>query len=558
MLKSVSLHFTKNPNVIDLPGKGVNIFVGPNNSGKSLALREINDILTKREDTQRYLVKYFDVDWPTLDGVKNYIKEIYLEKNSDERNARIWGFVESGNREVQQLDWDIIKVILKRKDKSRLSGAILRLFTIRLDGKARFNLTDDRPSGDLISEPENTFSHLFQNDNERERLRRLIFEAIGQYIVIDPTNLRHLRLRLSDIDPAPELEQGLDGRSREFHRNAVYIKDASDGVQAYVGIMLAVVSGRFKYILIDEPEAFLHPPLARMLGKQLSGLVAEEGLTMFAATHSADFLMGCMQATKDVRVVRLDYRRGQSSGVLVDPSEMNMRFRRPLLRSSNLISGLFHDGIVVTESDNDRVFYAEVYHRIVEESENMPAVLFVNAQNKQTMKTLVEPMRKFGVPTVAISDLDIVKDGGAQWTAWMYAAGIPQFSFEAFNAYRRSLLAAFAGVDLKQGGLDLLNETERAAGNEFLSQLREFGLFIVPRGELEGWLPNLTPQGKKTDWVVDVLSKMGDPGSDKYVKPGEGDVWDFVRAIVDWVRNPGRKGMPGRSAAVTNPAPASS
>jgi predicted ATPase len=45
---------------------------------------------------------------------------------------------------------------------------------------------------------------------------------------------------------------------------------ASDGVQAFVGIVCAVLWGDYRAILIDEPEAFLHPPLARKLGRQLT------------------------------------------------------------------------------------------------------------------------------------------------------------------------------------------------------------------------------------------------------------------------------------------------
>ena len=48
-----------------------------------------------------------------------------------------------------------------------------------------------------------------------------------------------------------------------------------------------------------------------------------------------------------------------------------------------MISGLFHDGVVVTESDNDRAFYSEVYYRLAEGSKGLPSLLFVNAKTSK-------------------------------------------------------------------------------------------------------------------------------------------------------------------------------
>ena len=41
MLESISLKFTELAEPLRVPAQGVTIFVGPNNSGKSLVLREI-------------------------------------------------------------------------------------------------------------------------------------------------------------------------------------------------------------------------------------------------------------------------------------------------------------------------------------------------------------------------------------------------------------------------------------------------------------------------------------------------------------------------------------
>lgn len=101
--------------------------------------------------------------------------------------------------------------------------------------------------------------------------------------------------------------------------------------------------------------------------------------------------MGCLQASPNVRVVRLEYSQGKSKGKIVDSGVLTNLFKAPLLRSANVISALFHDGVVVTESDNDRAFYAEIYYRLAEQEKGFPSLLFVNAQNKQTIRDIIGP-----------------------------------------------------------------------------------------------------------------------------------------------------------------------
>lgn len=108
-----------------------------------------------------------------------------------------------------------------------------------------------------------------------------------------------------------------------------------------------------------------------------------------ASTHSSDFLMGCLQATGDVRIVRMEYSNAKSRGQVVDADQLKAFFQRPLMRSANVVSALFYDGAVVTESDNDRAFYSEIYHRLTEEDPQLPSLLFVNAQNSRRSRRLL-------------------------------------------------------------------------------------------------------------------------------------------------------------------------
>jgi hypothetical protein len=398
--------------------------------------------------------------------------------------------------------------------------------------------------GDLTQEAPNWLTKLFKDDVARAELRRIVYDAIGLYLVIDPTMGGLLRIRLSATAPTQD-EQSLGQASRDFHSRATLIKDASDGIQAFVGILIAARSSDFKSISIDEPEAFLHPPLARRVGYELARQVTRRNGSLMAGTHSADFLMGCLQGSQKVRVVRLEYSNGKSKGRVVDSQALSDFFRKPLVRSTNVMSALFHDGVVVAESDNDRAFYSEIYHRITEHEPQLPSLLFVNAQNKQTMRDIVQPLRAFGAPAAAISDIDILKDGGQTWTGWLKAAGIPSSAHGGLGVTRGDLLRLYStsGIDMKKDGVEGLPVADQATANALFDTLADYGIFVTRKGELEHWLQSLEVPGKKTDWAIGMLTRLGvDPSSSSYLHPQTDDVWQFLRSIAGWVKNPARKG----------------
>ncbi len=531
--------------------KGITVFVGPNNSGKSLVLREIEKLFEVHPfPAGLHIVRDYEVDWPDRPSVEKRLAALKRQQplTTPVGHVMINRVHPGRGREAGQLDVkQILSIIDQKTEKNWIATQYLKYGILRLDGRSRFDLTNDMGGGDITADPQNMLMHLFKNDKARMKVRDFVYDAFNLYFVVDPTNLGNLRIKLSDKKPTGD-EQSLNEKAREFYTASTHIKESSDGVQAFTGIITAILSGEYHTILIDEPEAFLHPPLARKLGKNLASLAASGGGSLVASTHSADFLMGCVQASKSVRVVRLEYSKGKSRARAIDPAELGSLLTRPLMRSANVISGLFHDGVIVLESDNDRAFYSEVYHRLAEKKSNYPAILFINAQNKQTIRDIIGPLRRFGVPAAAIPDVDIVKDGGKTWSDWMNAAHIPVALHMGYGQTRGSIKAAFeaTGKDMKtQGGTELLDPAEKAAANKFFDDLNAYGIFPVRGGELEGWLSRLNVPGKKTDWTVAMLERLGsDPSKPTYVKPGRGDVWTFLEDIVDWIRNSSRLGMP--------------
>jgi hypothetical protein len=320
----------------------------------------------------------------------------------------------------------------------------------------------------------------------------------------------------------------------------------SDGVRAYVGILTAALSVNPLVLLIDEPEEFLHPPLVRSLGKTLADLAAEREGVIVAATHSPDFVMGCIQSGKRVNILRLTYEDAVPKARLLASEDIYPLMKDPRLRSAAPISAMFYRGAVICESDADRVFYQEINERLLDGAETaLKDCLFANVQNLQTIRLLVEPLRKMGIPTAAIVDLDLITD--PEQRHLYRAAGIPDGIVKTLGQWTGEVRAAFKRLNLtpKEAGIGALNADDRDVAETLLSTLGQYGVFAVPVGELERWLPHLNVSAHKSEWLGRMLERLGtDPAGPGYVRPGKSDVWDFLRNIALWVSDPNKKGMP--------------
>ena len=335
-----------------------------------------------------------------------------------------------------------------------------------------------------------------------------------------------------------------------FHGEAFPIEQASDGVKAFAGMITEIIAGDPALLFIDEPEAFLHPSLSFNLGKEIAQASSGSEKRLFVSTHSPQFVMGCIQSGAPVNIVRLTYRDGVATARILPNNDILKLMRNPLLRSTGVMSGLFYEFVVVTESDTDRAFYQEINERLLRYMPELgiPNCLFLNAQNKQTVQTLIKPLRELGIPAAAIVDVDVLKDGGGVWSSFLEGGFIPGIERNALATHRAAIKQKFdlIGKDMKkEGGIGLLENGDQEAAKNLLSRLAEYGLFVIEGGELESWLPQLQANGHGPNWLIQAFENMGDdPDSTSYLKPTNDDVWAFLGLVKKWLVNQSRKGIP--------------
>lgn len=536
-----------------IPCTPITVFVGPNNSGKSRVLAEIEQFCrTGNKNVNALVLEEITFSGLSETAALDAIKNLTTTANPGETLHPEHTFIGSkyGRNQVntQNLKGWV-------QDPSSGINAFCQYFlthsTLLLDGRSRINLVNNQGSGDLQQSPQSSFQVLFINDLKRKEVRRIVQEAFGTYFVIDPTALGNFRVRLSNREPETNMEErGIHAEAVEFHSKAQLIEEASDGVKAFTGILTELIAGDPRVLLIDEPEAFLHPSLASKLGYEISRAALSEDKRVFVSTHSPMFVMGCIQSGAPVNIIRLTYRGGAATSRILPSADILEMMRNPLLRSTGVLSALFYEFVVITESDADRAFYQEINERLLrlKPEWGIPNCLFINAQNKQTVQTILRPLRDLGIPAVGIVDIDILKDGGSTWANLLTSANIPDLSKGPLATMRAAVKTAMdvTGLDMKRaGGINILKGSDCEAAAGLLNQLAEYGIFVVPHGELESWLMSLGATGHGPTWLINIFEKMGeDSDVPEYIKPEDGDVWEFIGRIKQWLIDGNRKGIP--------------
>lgn len=555
MLSSLALKFGsapgRDPLSIDLP-PSVTIFVGPNNSGKSQILREIDSFIKTGQNAATNIlgsIRFKSIDSASAQAILDAGTVPPALGETVHAAHRTFKGITGIRRLVHEPSFISNLVDPNNPDSTpNFCTWYAGDYVLMIDGPSRIQLVQAQGRGDL-KDPQTPFARLFVDDAKRAALRKLIFDATGLQFVLDPSEGDTLNIRYGQLPPPSE--RSLEDETLEYMRSARSVAQVSDGVKAFTGILLQLHAGKPDIIIVDEPEAFLHPSLAFTLGKEIAKGAAREGKHIFASTHSAKFLMGAISSGATVNIVRLTYDGLNGTARLLANDDLTAMMRDPLLRSVGVLEGLFYNNVVVGEANADRAFYSEVNERLLakDDARGAPHTLFLNADSKQTVPRVIAPLRKLGIPAAGAVDIDLLKLGGGEWTAQLTAAGIPSKEHSSYQVKRDVVYKALVAAQKKdfkvEGGITILSGEERETAENLLGDLQRYGLFAVPHGEVEHWLAELKVSRSKHGWLREIFEKMGnDPTLPNYVQPTDGDVWNFFGQIADWMRQPTRRGVP--------------
>ena len=302
MLKSIAFKAGSSPGqpplTFDLD-PSVTIFVGPNNAGKSTALGELTSAIA---GSSGIIIDRIDVEPMTETEADALITKLTPAINP--------GYVEvpSNGGNIQTVEINGLRSSLINVGSNR--GYYWQMFAshkIRyLGGADRTTLLQPQERNDLFA-PSTEFGRLVREPVKSVAFRKVVAEELGLHIGFDALS-QGSQIHLHFGKTVPPEEGSVSEAFMTWRRDARPINQVSDGVRAFVGILLKLTVGDPNTFLIDEPEAFLHPTLAHRLGREVAKGAVSEGKYVFAATHSAHFLMGAIQSGAKVNIVRLTYR----------------------------------------------------------------------------------------------------------------------------------------------------------------------------------------------------------------------------------------------------------
>ena len=542
--------------VIDLNPDDIVVIVGPNNMGKSATLREIEQ---KVASPQSETIVLTDLKIDRI-GSPNGLS-IWLErtchKQLDRNQPLNPTFVRMGqsiNHSQATSFWNQASDGLRN---------LTPFFFYRLTTEARLSAAKPAPNIRLTTDALSHPIHYMQVDDSVElRISKLFQQAFGHDLIVHRNAGNEVPLHCGS---RPSVDPGEDRVSVNYlHRlEALPTLDSQgDGMRAFVGILLHAFLVEHSCVLIDEPEAFLHPPQARLLARFL----VEQELAsrqIFLATHSGDILRGILDAgSKRVRVIRIQREGDKNIVAQLQQSEIEQLWNDPLLRYSNVLDGIFHHHVIVCESDGDCRFYSAIRDAMVDKGELPNSdVMFVNSGGRDRLPTLVNALRRLNVKVAVIADFDSLNSDligrihqslGGDWDAakdeWritklaieqkrpeLQATELKErigkvlesvtqqyFPRDAVKEISGLLRKSTAWSTAKDQGMSFVPSGDATQACQLLmDKLKTSHLHVVPVGELEGWCRSVGGHGP--GWVISVIEKnlASDPeleGARSFVK----------------------------------------
>jgi energy-coupling factor transporter ATP-binding protein EcfA2 len=495
------------------------VLVGPNNAGKSATLKELQQFVSKH--VAQNVVK--DAAFRRR-GEQNELKT-YLEKHA----SRIGGVTDY---RYAGLGYNIHHSHVAWFDNSTDRHPVASFFCTRLATESR--ITDSNPAGPiaLYQEPPSHPIHLLLMDDVlAAEMSRLFHHAFGKDLI--PFRAGGSKFPLY-VGEKPALAIGENELSRSFveklQTSAVLLEQQGDGMRSFASVLLYVLAADHHSIqFLDEPEAFLHPPQARLIGE----FIARERRAksqLFIATHSTDVLDGLISGgAEKVRIIRIQ-REGQINRIKELSKDKTAAIAKDTLaRYSRVFDGIFYEHVVICESDADCLFYSSVLNTKCISGDQRADVLFIHTAGKHRMVQLAETLRDLDVPVSVIADIDLLREEsvfrsllqtlGGNWAAVdghfsAIKASIeqkrPSLNAEQVASLIRSKLDGIGGTgdfpkvaeteikrvfktlsawdEVKHAGRAALPAGQTVQHFDKLSEeCSSVGLWIVPVGELEGF-----------------------------------------------------------------------
>ena len=503
------------------------VFVGPNNAGKSAALRELEKWVARSQPG--LVVKNAEMTKKgTQEDLRAYL-EAKAQKTGDIAHLHYGG-----------IGYNIHHTNLSYFDNPDDRHPVAPFFAKQLATESRITDSNAAPGIALFQDiPTHPIHLLLMDQALSKKISKKFKHAFGEDLTPFRAGGNKFPLYVGD---KPVMPIGKDELSEEFIDallgSNVPLEAQGDGMRSFAAVTLHILAARTLSIqFLDEPEAFLHPPQARLLARYIAE--SKTGTSqLFIATHSTDVLEGLIEGgSEKVRIVRLR-REGDVNHIKeLSKQKTESVTKDTLARFSRVFDGVFFEHVVICEGDADCMFYQSLLSLPSISGDRRPDVLFVHTAGKHRMAKLADTLHSLDVPVSVIADIDILNEEntfrnlfeklGGNWeqvkTHWSTVAdqvvnqrpplnagqvadriagelegitGNVEFPKERERAIKRIFKSASPWSAVKDSGRSALSPGESIKHfDKLCTKCSEHRLWIVPVGELEGFCRSVGSHG---------------------------------------------------------------
>jgi hypothetical protein len=542
-------------NGIDVPiSSSVTAVVGPNNAGKSTFLRELQQAFSRQPFqgpiTEQMLVRGYELG-PDEDlaGYKRKLSSTYQLRPA---GSYADGVMHEPNWRLSNGSTLLESNVNELWNSTLGFGQLAHYFSVLMNADNRLHMANASGAYDTLRESaSNAVQKLYSDRSLEASLSALTLKAFGKPITVNRYAGSQIYLHVG----APTEPESSSPQTKTYLEELAAlprVDEQGDGFRAFIGMALSVMAGAYPVVLLDEPEAFLHPPQARLLGKFLAEQHAG-GTQVIVSTHSEDIIAGLTSsAGTGVSIVRLTRDEDQTSVALLTAEAVQDLYDDPLIRYYDMLNGLFVRGVVICEADSDCTYYRAVLELLDTKDGIDSGLHFTHTGGKARIHVAMEAFRRTKVPVATLVDVDFLQND-VDFERILKAVGADLRLFERDRHVvtsavrdrdqRKTVVAARAEVDdllkdakgevtgtiagqiakaiagrsgwkeFKEQGKRMLHGDALSAYESLDQKLKGVGVFLVSVGELEGFHPEFS-SSNKARWLRSVLEAKAYETSD--------------------------------------------
>lgn len=543
-----------NGETVDVNKNDIVVFVGPNNAGKSQSLKDIYALA--QEPVQRTVITSIEITKNTPDLTPLLDTLDTPKSESDYKEYVIMG------KSIRIRDYT------EKDFHTRDTYGTLRdIFVANLDTTARLNICTPAINIARNAPKKHPIHYAAFNQRYGKWLSENYKKAFGENLIANTLFGGEIPLCIGDSIKLSDTQdfQTAIYNGAETLETYKQVQTQGDGIKSFTGILLYLMLDYYCTFLIDEPESFLHPPQANIMGR-IIGETLSDDQQAFISTHSEDIIKGLLSVCPArIKIIRITRDNNINNFSVLGNENFDDVWNDPLLKYSNIMSSLFHQHVILCESDSDCKLYSIIESHLKRKEGKYSEILYIHCGGKHRMAKIAKALKMLNIDTKLIPDIDVLNDEkvfrgiveafGIEWASIEskykiivgnlhstketvkrseVSAVIEQvlssskndtLSKKEIETIKEALKTVSKWASLKEFGTNAIPRGEATIAFDCMnSALKEHGIYIVPVGELECFIKEVGGHGP--DWVNMVLEKYPDLDDPVYE-----DITKFIMSI---------------------------